>query len=212
MQNSLKVVGAALMGTGLGFVVGYKLAERRLSEQFDQRLDEETAKMREFYQVAKKPFDTPEEAVAALIQPSDPRVKNEKIAYHKIVTTEGYEGGTDPIPPATPMEETKSNVFDVQRDLSRPYVISQDEFTQNESETEQNTLTWYEQDDVLVDERDDIVDGADITLGQNFRAQFGQQSSDENTVHIRNDKLGLEFEVVRSERSYKEDVLGQEPG
>lgn len=215
MQNSVKMAGVTILGAGVGFFVGYKIAERRLGEMFDERLDEETQKMREFYEIVKKPFETPEEAVAALIPPKgdeDPRAKHDKIAYHKIVTKEGYGEPVDPIPAEEPVENTTHNVFDKPRDLSRPYVISQDEFEQNESDHDQNTLTFYEADNVLVDERDEILPEADMMLGERFRVQFGQQSTDENTVHIRNDKLGLEFEVVRSERSYKEDVLGQEPG
>jgi hypothetical protein len=215
MKQSLKIAGAATLGAGIGFAVGYKLAEKQLVSRFEERLDRETAGMKEFYTNVKKKYDTPEEAAAALIpQPGgvqeDPRVNTPKIQYNKIVKTEGYDG--DP-PEGCEIENpvVHKNVFEEFQDPSIPYIITQDAFMANETGYEQSTLTYYVNGDTLTDERDDVIDNADDVIGKLSTANFGEGSSDPNTVHVRNEKLRMEFEICRSERSYEEDVLGQDP-
>lgn len=216
MNESIKVAAAAALGGGIGFFVGYKLLEKRLSEAFDERMQREEELMREHYSLARKPYATPQEALADLAPPppvdDDPREPNMRTAYHKIVQKEPEEDATEDEAEAAAAEE-QVNIFDaVEPDGSKPYVISMDEFMMNESGHGQSTLTYYESDDTLVDERDNPMAAPNDVIGKDFRVQFGVKSSDANTVHIRNGKLGLEFEVVRSYGSYKREVLGEEPG
>ena len=92
------------------------------------------------------------------------------------------------------------------RSSTRPYIIDQDEFTQADLEYNQNTLTYYEADGVLVDEQDQPVPIAQTVGEKNL--QFGNASGDVNIVYIRNDSLEVDFEVCRSFGSYTEEVLG----
>lgn len=216
MNQSIKMAGAAMMGAGVGFFVGYKLLEKRLESAFDERLDTETSKMREYYELVKKPYPTPEAAVEDLIPDAplaaeDPREPNMRVAYHKIVQTQYTEEAKADESEARVAEEVL-NVFDGPRDTHVPYVIDQDDFMGNATGFQQSTLTWYSADDTVVDERDEIIASPDDVIGSGFRTKFGEYSSDSNTVHIRNEKLGLEFEVVKSEGSYKREVLGEETG
>jgi hypothetical protein len=209
MDNKIKLAGVSLLSAGIGFVVGYKLVEKKLEAQFEERLDKETAGMREFYTAAKKPYATPEEAVKDLIPSSgtDPRVKNEKTQYHKVVATEGYDNSEEP--PVQKVVAGESipvvqNVFD-----DKPVIITQDVFMINEPGHEQATLTYYVGSDQLCGERDEPIENADMVVGTEFSENFGKDSSDPNVVHIRNVGLHMDFEVLRSEGSYEAEVLGQ---
>lgn len=217
MNQSIKMAGAALVGAGVGFFVGYKLLETRLAEAFDERLNEETSKMREFYEVVKKPYATPEEAAKDLIpeppaEVEDPREPNMRTAYHKIVKTEYTEAQADEAEAAAAVEDTQSIFDNAPRDSTKPYIISEDDYMGNDTGFDQSTLTWYSVDDVLVDERDEVLASPHDVIGTQFRTQFGEDSRSANTVYFRHEKLGLEFEVVRSEGSYKREVLGEETG
>lgn len=219
MKESVKFVGGFLLGAGIGFVVGRKFSEKQLSEQYDKMLEEETAGMKEFYSHSKeKTFKTPEEAVAALIPEAaqDPRVKKDKVQYHKIVK-ENYvpdepsdeELAADGKDAACEIDETvHQNVFQESRDPEKPYIITQDEFMTNETGYVQATLTYHAKGGVLTDDRDDVFENGPTVLGDEFPSRFGQDSSDENVVHVRNEPLQMEFEVVRSDLSYDEAVLG----
>lgn len=222
MNQNLKISVVALLTGGAGLVVGYKMAEIRLTARFEERLDKETEQMREFYQTVKKPYATPEEAVKDLVPPPaenvDPRVKTQKIAYHKIVKGEGYEPTDEEIEEAearqdekeafVEMVEERQNIFDSNRDPEKPYLISQDEFLANEAGYIQSTLTYYEADKVLADEKDDIIDDKPGTVGREFADAFGHKKHP-NEVYVRNEKIQMDFEITRSERSFAEDVLGE---
>lgn len=218
MNQSLKVAGTAVLGVGIGFAIGYKVTEKRLAARFEERLETETAGMKEFYTNVKQKYETPEEAAAALIPqpeegPKDPRVNHQKIQYHKIVKDENYVGDPlDEFAEGCEIDETviRKNVFDDQP-VGKPCLINQDDFMANETGYEQATLTFYAKGGVLTDQRDEVIDNAVDVVGESFSQAFGEGSSDPNTVHVRNNNLQMEFEVVKSERSYEEDVLGQEP-
>ena len=200
MNENIKLVGVAAVSAGVGFVVGYKLLERRLEQQFDERLAEETKDMREVYQNLKQPYATPEEAVNALVAPAvakDPRLGNGKVAYDKIA-------------PKVDIPEAPAVVVNV-FDGTGPKLITQDEFMANDPEHEQATLTYYEKSDQLCGEKDEPVDNAEIVAGTEYKSKFGWESSDDNTVHVRNEGLHMDFEIVRSEGSYEEEVLGEDP-
>lgn len=215
---------AIAVGAGsfaVGMVVGYKIAERRLSTQFELRLEKETAGMREFYQTAKKPYATPQEAAAALIisqgntileddvdsgQESTATIVDGKIAYHKIVKKEygpkevvvDLPDQDDRIP-----ELEHHNLF-----VEEPIIVTQEEFMQNDSGYEQSTLTFYRGDHVLTDERENVIEDLNEVVGAENMTKFGSNSSDPSVLHIRNGRLQMEFEVCLSENSYRQEVLG----
>ncbi len=93
-------------------------------------------------------------------------------------------------------------------DQNLPYVISDVDFMQNELEHNSVTLTYYEGDRTLVDERDEPIEDLDGTIGAHILMRFGERSNDKNVVYIRNKKLDLDIELIRSKGSYATEVLG----
>jgi hypothetical protein len=73
---------------------------------------------------------------------------------------------------------------------------------------QQVTITFFEGDDVLSDERDQVIEDIEETVGVENLKQFGHGSKDPKIVYIRNDRLELDFEVVQSQNKYVEEVLG----
>lgn len=100
---------------------------------------------------------------------------------------------------------------DYELDLSnvgsdRPYIISNEMFEDSELQYNQNTLTYYQGDRVLVDEKDQPIPIKSVVGESNLK--FGSASGDLNLVYIRNEKLEVDFEILRSYGSYSEEVLG----
>lgn len=105
-------------------------------------------------------------------------------------------------------ESTHENLDRSNRDSSFPYIISSEEFNDADLDFNQNTLTYYEVDRVLVDERDQPLEVG--TVGEH-NLQFGNASGDQNIVYIRNHHLEVDFEICRSYGSYAVEVLGASP-
>lgn len=225
MTKPLLIATVVGVGSGaLGIFVGYKLAEKRLGAEFDERLERETAGMREYYQVVKKPYATPQEAAAALIEQTEETsaeeeeespaaLANQKVAYHKIVRKE-YKPEDDPeeehaveaeVGPALP-DPIEQNLFE-----SDPVIISQEDFMENETGWVQGTLTYYEGDQALADSNDQVIENKNEVIGDRNLSKFGTPqalSSDPNIIHVRNGRLQMEFEVCRSPNSFRREVLG----
>jgi hypothetical protein len=101
------------------------------------------------------------------------------------------------------------------RTPDRPYVIHKEEFMEEANpagvEYESVTLTYFLEDDVLADEADRRVEDIDEKVGLENLEKFGHGSEDANVVYVRNDRLQVEFEILRSGGSYTAEVLGQDP-
>lgn len=95
-----------------------------------------------------------------------------------------------------------------ERDENFPYIIHHDEYFGNETDYEQTSLTYFAGDDVLLDDRDEVIPDPDETVGESNLDKFGKGSKDNNIVYIRNDKMEMDFEVVRHEGNYVKNVLG----
>jgi hypothetical protein len=94
-------------------------------------------------------------------------------------------------------------------DQEHPVVISEDEFMSGESGYEQVTLTYYAGDNVLCTPDDNEVAGnerlwAVDTLIENYVPPSG----DSNVLYIRSPKLQQDYEIIRMEGSYSQEVLG----
>ena len=141
----------------------------------------------------------------------------EKRAFKKRVVTE------DGTMMATTVQETsaternvfRDDTFDLEEEIKyrtedAPYIITHDEYFAGDLEYDTSSLTYYEKDDTLTDEHDKPLEQTDKIVGDDHLVRFGSGSKDKNVVYVRNDRLGIDYEITRSRGSYLEDVLGME--
>lgn len=111
--------------------------------------------------------------------------RNQKMAYHKILTNEEYTDAVEEVFPENPepVEEDP--------DIS---VISRDIFIENGTEWDQDTLTYFADGGVL-DSMGDFVEDHEKLIGPG-RPRFGELSSDANVVYVRNRRIEKEYEII----------------
>lgn len=85
------------------------------------------------------------------------------------------------------------------------YVIHYDEFIYNETGYRQETVTYYQEDDILADTKDTPIYNYKSIMGDLI---FGYGSNDKNVVYIRNDSMQMEWEVLLDLGSYQREALG----
>jgi hypothetical protein len=220
---------------GLGFVSGGVLTGTIVSwrcrkffeTKYDKIAAEEIAEMREHYRAKKVkdalnaptvvvPDDKPkleeiiEERGYAPPPPGDPNVAPTRMQpqgfgseAEQIAATERFERQVD-------IEKTVGEwnyEFEVSRRTpDAPYIIHEDEFADKEYTSV--TLTYYEEDKVLADEFNKPVDDKERLVGSDNLSRFGHGSNNPNVVHIRNDTLGIDAEVIKVEGSFGNTLLG----
>ena len=96
-------------------------------------------------------------------------------------------------------------------DTSKPYIITAEEYEENDRFTKAS-LTYY-LDDVLVDEDENPIPNQDDLLGPDALTQFGVKSNDPDIIYVRNEKIagGMDYEISRIAGNYSEIVLGLPP-
>lgn len=123
--------------------------------------------------------------------------KEGRTAYNQIVKAYQNTESGDPRPELSRIPE--------------PYVIDTMKFSEENHEFDKLTIYYYAGDDTLVDEGEEIIVDVRMTIGDQALDNFGNGSVNQDIVYVRNERLSIDYEVVRVETSYSETVLGQYP-
>lgn len=228
------IFGGLVVGAGLGGALGYFLTRRKLETKYNEIAEAEIAEMRKYYKDKSVVFENKvekpklEDLVRKQGYSAEPPMAVTPPTSVVDAAKEATEEEDDPRPelseenvfekPPVTKEEVGmpliENDWNYQRELQRrspirPYVIHRDEKDENEV-YDTVTYTYYEEDDVLCNEGDDVIgkDERDALIGEANLERFGHGSGDASIVYIRNDKLEMQMEVVRSPNSYAEEVHG----
>ena len=216
-------INFALLGLGIGLIAGHFIARPYWKKKYEDISKAEVEAMREHYQ----------QKLMAL----EDKPKLEEIINERGYTNQSPVAPA-PVAQAEPETETDAedsedvevvdgvqNVFttsgeivdswDHQKELhartpERPYVIHIDEYKENETNYNQVTYTWWENDEIMSAANDEVVDEVDRIVGLDNLKLFGHGSGQTNVVYVRNDKLNLDIEILRSDSDYAEVVHGLE--
>lgn len=228
LKSTPVLVGAAsLLAGGVGATAGYRVAHNRLEEKFKNLAETEIEDAKAYYSqlnrvVSEYKPPTPQEALAE-------RMQDEATSAHL-----NYQGISVEAPAESEeeliVEETtvtvEHNVFTTQaddlpaadsgwdyeaerarRNGKRPYVISKDEFFENERDYTESQLTYYAGDDILADGTDEPIEDVERVVGEDNLRRFGHGSGSEHIVYIRNDVMEEIFEIALSDGKFAHEVL-----
>lgn len=211
-MTSLRLIATAAVCLTAGSVIGYKYAEKKLLAEFEERLVRETNVLRRMY---KPDYETAQAMV-------------EELHGKAVKAMQEYQNGTDEslmVPPQEPKEPVayhkikpstveiakkeekvvERSVFEPSDDRGEIYVISAQENAEGSYE-DVTGWTYYAGDGVVTDIHEDRIEDFEKYIGTDFVNHFG----DDNTLYIRNEVLLIDYEIVRSHGSYRQEVLGEE--
>lgn len=243
MNVKLMVIGTSVVSAAVGAVAGYFYAHKelvtRLNEEYDERLEAEIERTKQHYQTLYKIGDENANPVKVLSRrtPKRPegfaeddnelfpnnrdRVMDPKEVEEAERLVKGLRYGPPDVvvAPAVPGLKQTVNVFSHtvtpgQPDTDEaPYVLTVEDFHQGMLGHDISTLTLYA-DQMLVNEREEPMDDVARVIGLANLKKFGADpDGDPNTLYIRNTRIGVDFEIVRSEMTYAEVVgLGSDEG
>lgn len=209
-------VGSALIGSGLGYFLGFRRGRTRTEDEID-RIDAAVRQVTAEYRESELPddvviggvidaetyaaMDSGEKFVRNLTQKDEVEILDISPAEEdepSIVTNNIFAGSDDDWDHD---EETKN------RSEENPYILHKDEFYDDEKDYTQLTLTYYAGDNMMVDDQDQLIFNHETVTGP---MRFGHGSGDTKVFYVRNDKLKAEYEIVRHEGTYSEEILGHD--
>lgn len=208
--------GMLVLGTVMalsGGVIGYLIGMKRTKLKYEEILEREIQEAKEFYARRYKAgaFETPEQA-AEMLGVEPPEVVETAFRQYR---GDVQEPKQDPDVVVNVNVFGTDNTWDIEIEKSKreaqpdePYVISKEEFQSGTSGYSQGSLSYFVEDDTLIDEQDQPLPDTESTVGEDNLNRFGHGSGDNRVVYIRNDRLEMEWEVVKHEGSYNKHVLG----
>ncbi|HYQ97483.1 MAG TPA: YtxH domain-containing protein, partial [Candidatus Nitrosocosmicus sp.] len=213
--------GGLIVGVALGGAAGYFLTRRRLETKYNKITEDEIAEMRQHYRdktvALENTAGKPE--LESLVREQGystepPMAVTPPDAVVERAETVAEEESSDPRPPVPvvreenvfrqpePTQEELGMVEDnwdmvkerSRRTSNRPYVIHIDEVRESD-EYDMVTYTYYEEDDVLCNELDEVIGKGierETLIGEANLNRFGHGSGDPSKVYIRNDHLEMQ--------------------
>jgi hypothetical protein len=210
-------LGKSIALVAVGMLAGGGTATLILKKHYQRILDEEVASVKAAYKDLKKQNL---DLIDVVTQPK-PVVEKDKplseddilnISAAKLISDHGYGGGVieEEAPRFKLYDRTTVNFnpADEERGEEEPYVISLAEFSNDEEDFDKITLRYFEEDDTLTEELRKDTPLPIESVGAANLLRFGVGSEDEEIVYVRNEKLKIDFEIVRDEGSYTETALG----
>ena len=172
-----------LLAFGAGALFGTLLTKKIMVDKYEEMLDEEIDNVKTFYEkeaeTYKEKFDQSESKDK--VEEIRPAILYKR--YH--ATKEAQE-----------IHPGESN-------LSTPYIITPEQYDETMYTQDKITLTYYNGDGVLAGDDDERVELSCIG-GEEVLGHFGEYHDD--TVYVRNERLGTDYEIVFSESSYSDMV------
>lgn len=238
MINKSLTKSVALVGSGVvaGAAVTYFVVNTRLKKKYVAIAEEEIASVKAAHRKFDPQFDfanaTMEEHAeetqkrAAYLETLDklqyaasdayePEEKVDHYNYEGVIgvdTPEDFEAlgkhdqGYWPAPGEDLNDQLENRL--PEQDKTKPYVITVEQFMEDEPDFDKLTFTYYEGDDTLLDERDSIVPEIDKVIGEYSLTRFGKESGDKHIVYVRSTRIDTDFEIIKNEGEYAEVILG----
>lgn len=191
---SMVGLGSFLMGASLGLALG-------IGEDDDEELYESSPEDDSFKEVVTDYKEMSENLYSSFTDEYSYVDDMEFEEDTEIINSTPYLNEDDVL-----VKETSEGLLEI----VEPYIISEDEFMDPNvfTEFERNTLIYYEADDTLTTDRDEVVTNVEELIGSSALTSFGYKTSNPDSVFVRNIKLGSNFEILREEGSYQVTILG----
>lgn len=223
-----EILAAFGCGAVVGGIVTAAVLDRQLRLKYNQIADDEIEYMKDFYREKEAELLDEQKRIASQPKPDLERITTnlkEKAKSELISEGEGYSQpvtaeDVDELQEREAEEEEERNAFvdlppwNYDKELASrngdvPFIMHLEEYQQSEC-SHQVTITYFEGDDVLVDESDEVISKKDEVVGMENLNKFGYGSNDPNVVYVRNPKLDVEYEILRHQGHYAKEILGLE--
>lgn len=179
MNNGVKYVLTLIAGAAIGSTVTWKFVKTKYEKIAQEEIESVKKSFSKEEPIEETSTEQKTEGAKVATVITDPMREH----YNSIVDGMGYlkkEGGSEVV--------------------KKPYVISPEEFGER---TGYDTETLYcYADGILTDESDELIEDIDAVIGLESLTHFGEYEDD--SVHVRNDELRTDYEILRDVRKYLE--------
>lgn len=195
MNNSSIATISFIGGAALGAIITWKVLEKKISDKYEAISQEEIKSVKEKFTIPK-------------VEVKKEESKKEETSTQKIMTKPSLSEYAKKVEKYTNYSNVENNGAHFEpENKTKPYVISPDEFGEDE-DYDQQELTLYS-DGILADEDDTVLDPNEVVGGKKNLDHIGDYEDD--AVHIKNEARKIYYEVLVDERTYEEATGKKKP-
>lgn len=181
-MSTLSNIAVFVTGAAVGALVTWKLLENK----YEQLVQEEVESVKEAFASYRK-------------DEAEPETDNSAEGFEEAV--EKYEAILEESGYVDYSTRNKEKGGETDMKGKKPYIISPEEYGEI-YEYDTRNLTYYE-NGVLTDEDDNVIDDVEGLIGKESLDHFGDYEPD--SVHVRNDRLKVDYEILKDGTSFKKD-------
>lgn len=224
MNSTLKVAASFIFGAALGGAVVWYATNKFYKDHMQEEIDSVKAAYAKKYETSneqdenettdEKPEEKTEEEKPKDFKPIKARVRDPKAVFDYTTIYKTEDGETkhyhalihpSELEPCSPSEDDDEEE-EYMDDSLLPYPITDTEFGDDDRDT--LTLVYYT-DNILADAQDDeIIYNEEEVVGSTWKSAF---KMGEDVAYIRNNGRSCDYEILRSDMSYTEDILPNKP-
>lgn len=193
MNGTLSSIVIFAAGAAIGSVVTWKIVKTK----YERIAQDEIDSVKEVLSRKENKYSGPQDSDAEEESEDEDEDKIDVKSYAAILAEEGYVNYSD-------MNEEKGEKAPV--NTNKPYVISPDEFGEMDGYKTVSLSYWA--DNVLTyDRTNKLVEDVDKLIGKDALNHFGDYEND--AVHVRNDDMKCDFEILVDLRRYSDVMKGR---
>lgn len=225
----LSAVGGGVVGGAVTYFTVNKALRTRYEVWANAEIDSVKARYAQlngeskqnfFIQQAENPSPEVEEAIETgkkILEQMNyiPTGSDEDAPHPSARTLSIFEQGVDPAVAEAELDETEDDEDDIslsdgyQEIDGEPVKITEAEYFENPWDYELDTLTYYELDDTLTDDKNVQIPDVEKAVGSRHLHMFPTvKPNEKSSVYVRNDDHETLYEIIRIEERYAIAILG----
>lgn len=198
MNSIIIKAGIFAAGLGIGFFAGKKFYQ----EKYRKMADEDIASVNE---MTTRRINDMKKAIMDLDADEEENVENSTTEDIEDISDEELKTNERIVMQYNKAVKKEGEVESIRQKPTKAmiYVISEEEYME-EGDYDKVSLEYFEGDKTLVDDRDIPVDDPDAIIGEGTLDDF--VISDDAEMYVRNDNISIDYELTKSEGSYRDYI------
>jgi hypothetical protein len=215
MNRTILNVAIFVVGAGIGFLAGKKVYEGYYNQLAQEEIDSVKDAFEKYKLNLKKPAERVEEEdeLSKEEVPKIARANKEPLVRSSIESNQYEKAKRNYAMISRTEEEIKATATDevdeaalIDVDRTRPYVISDVEFSEEFDHHDKLSLYYYKEDEVLCDEHEEVLCSSDVEDMVSTNALTLLET--QNIIWVRNEPKTIDYEITVLNGSYSELVQG----
>lgn len=216
-MNNTKAVLPLAVAFGLGGLVGYIVANKLLAEKYNEEIQAEVDSVKAYYHdryvyiTDNNNAGETRPVIKSHLKPDLHTLATKETGATEEESTDARYFRTDEEEAQAQMdedlnleeqEELNEDLTNRYKDPQEPYLIDYAEWARPSDVFDKVDLYYYRADDILCDTKDSIIKDPEEILGWDWLNEMQK----ETTLFIRNEKLGIDYEVHSLGLAYSDEV------